>query len=201
MPRVTPLGFLARILWLALPVVLAGIAHMAIVAADLLPSLKVPLDGGRTIRGRRVFGDNKTLRGLLAMPALTALFFAGQSVLSARFGWARELAPFDYGFPDSAWHPLSAGAVYGLGYVVAELPNSFAKRRLDIAPGQESTGWTRRAFVLLDQVDSVAGCLVALVAFWTPPPSIAIGLLVVGTGLHLALNALLWAVGLRKRPI
>jgi hypothetical protein len=32
------------------------------------------------------------------------------------------------------------GASLGLVYILAELPNSFIKRRLDIAPGKNATG-------------------------------------------------------------
>src|SRR6266498_898812 len=54
-------------LWVFVPVLGAPIVHAPILRSDLLPGLKRPLDGGLELRGRRVFGANKTLRGLLAM--------------------------------------------------------------------------------------------------------------------------------------
>src|SRR5262245_31302627 len=41
----------------------------------------LPLDGGMTLRGRRVFGANKRLRGILVLPAAAAISFAAISVL------------------------------------------------------------------------------------------------------------------------
>jgi len=55
---------LLQLLWLAVPVVVSGLVHLAVMKLDLFPGLRVlPIDGGATFRGRRVFGDNKTWRG------------------------------------------------------------------------------------------------------------------------------------------
>jgi hypothetical protein len=51
---------LARALWVFLPVLGAYLAHAPVLRFDLLPSLKCPLDGGATFRGRRLLGDNKS---------------------------------------------------------------------------------------------------------------------------------------------
>lgn len=192
--------YLGRILWLALPVVLAGAAHMGIVAADLAPWLKIPLDGGATFRGKRVFGNNKTVRGLLAMALLTALFFQLQALLHERSEWVRAASFFDYTLPGSLWSPLAAGAVYGLGYALAELPNSLVKRQLGIGTGREAKGTLRWIFLVVDQGDSVLGCLVAILLFWRMPWHVFVTTLVVCTGLHLAMNALLYLARLRRRP-
>jgi hypothetical protein len=53
--------------WLFLPVGGAWIAHAPVLRWDLAPRLNRPIDGGRTLRGRRLFGDNKTWRGALVM--------------------------------------------------------------------------------------------------------------------------------------
>ncbi|MBI4615715.1 MAG: CDP-archaeol synthase [Planctomycetes bacterium] len=193
--------YLGRILWLALPVVLAGAAHMGVVSADIAPWLKIPLDGGAIFRGKRVFGNNKTVRGLLAMALFTALFFQLQSILYERFEWARSASFFDYTLPGRIWSPIAAGAVYGLGYALAELPNSLVKRRLGIGAGREATGVLRWIFLVVDQGDSVLGCLLAILLFWRMPWHVFVSTLAVCTGLHLALNALLYAARLRRRPV
>ncbi len=190
-----------KILYLALPPTLAGILHMAAAKLDLLPSLNRPVDGGYTWRGRRIFGRNKTWRGLLLIPVLTALFFYGQAWSFKWCQWARSMSFFDYTFPRSYWTPLTAGFVYGLGYALAELPNSFVKRQLGIGPGQEAANEVRWVFLLLDQGDSVLGCLLALCLFWCPPWKLFFLMLLVGTLLHLAMNFLLYLAGLRKRPV
>src|SRR5207247_7262960 len=72
-PRCAQGGMLTVIVqavWLALPVILGGVVHIAIIKLDLLPALaRVPLDGGMSLRGRRVLGDHKTVRGAATMIA------------------------------------------------------------------------------------------------------------------------------------
>jgi hypothetical protein len=45
------------------PVLGAPLAHAPVLRFDLLKPLKRPIDGGRTLNGRRLLGDNKTWRG------------------------------------------------------------------------------------------------------------------------------------------
>jgi CDP-archaeol synthase len=54
-------------LWLFLVLLGAPLLHAPVLRWDLLDALKRPLDGGRTLGGRRLLGDNKTWRGALCM--------------------------------------------------------------------------------------------------------------------------------------
>src|SRR5450432_4214077 len=64
----------AQTLLFALPVIVGGGLHIAAIRIGLWPGLaRVPLDGGLTWRGRRIFGENKTVRGAVVMVAATAL--------------------------------------------------------------------------------------------------------------------------------
>ena len=47
--------------WAFLPALGGALAHAPVLRFDLFPSLERPLDGGATLNGRRLFGDNKTL--------------------------------------------------------------------------------------------------------------------------------------------
>ena len=53
--------------------ILAGFAQTTWFAWQGSQTFAVPLDGGLTFRGRRLFGDNKTLRGLIVMVPAGAL--------------------------------------------------------------------------------------------------------------------------------
>jgi hypothetical protein len=53
--------------------------------------------------------------------------------------------------------PLLVGFLVGLGTVGGELPNSFLKRRLDIAPGARRRTPAGMALAVLDQGDLVLG--------------------------------------------
>ena len=156
-PAATPVtAGAARALWLTAPILIAGIVHVAVITLDLAPALARPIDGGRRWRGQPLLGRNKTWRGFLVMPAATAFTVAGQQAVAQRSRRLARLAPLAAAAPP-AW---MVGAICGATYVLAELPNSFIKRRLGIAPGT-SAPQARLAQYVVDQIDSVIGCAVA----------------------------------------
>lgn len=150
-------GRLERAVWLTAPILIAGIAHVAVITLDLAPVLARPIDAGRRWRGQPLLGSNKTWRGFVVMPAATAMTIAAQQRLARRSPRLVTLAPLVRGAPP-AW---VVGAICGAAFVVAELPNSFVKRRLGIAPGASRRG-SRVAQYVIDQIDSVIGCAVAI---------------------------------------
>lgn len=192
--------------WLSGPVVATGVLHMLVVKRDLWPRLRRPLDGGHTFRGKPLFGPNKTWRGLLFMTTGAALLGLLQGLLGGEMARRRGLACIDVAALAGGGEgplPLAAGyaavnAVLGLGYALGELPNSFLKRRQDVAPGKTSSGARGAFFFVLDQADSVVAPLVLgapLLGF--PWAVVAHGCLWL-TLLHLALNALLHRLKVRK---
>ena len=101
----------------------------------------------------RLFGANKTYRGLACVALGTAVGF----VLIRP-----SLLPMDP--PGLALVGLCVGAAA----MAAELPNSFLKRRLGIAPGSQASGARGVAFHVLDQVDMVFGAWAVLAWLVTP---------------------------------
>ena len=194
----------AQCFWLAAPVALTGILHMVVVATDMLPSLRVPLDGGRTWRGVPVFGPNKTWRGVVVMIAGSAVLGAAQGLFGGDWAAARDLAVVDLarlgralGDGHAAGYAL-LNAVMGLGYALGELPNSFLKRRLAIAPGRTSRGVLGTVFFLVDQGDSVfMALLLGALLFGFSWQIVVVGTVSL-TVLHLALNAAMYAGRLRR---
>ena len=53
----------------------------------------------------------------------------------------------------------------GLACGLSELPNSFVKRQLDIAPGATASGWINAVFYIFDQVDFLVGMWIVLAFF------------------------------------
>jgi CDP-diglyceride synthetase len=152
-----------QLLWLALPIIAAGLVHLAVMKLDLLPGLRrLPIDGGLTFRGRRLFGDNKTWRGAVVTITTTTLTAWGLAHLSGCCWSLPTLAPF------AETHPVVWGLLLGTGYIVGELPNSFAKRQLGISPGAAGQGLAGRVFWVVDQVDSLVGMLVFIAPVWQP---------------------------------
>ena len=180
------------------PVIFAGILNMVWCSTALAPRLNRPLDNGAVLRDkRRVFGDNKTWKGLLGMVALGAVSFVLWSLLVQRTSLA-QWDLFHQRHAATLAYDAFVGALLGLAYALFELPNSFLKRRLAIAPGKESTGPRKWLFVVLDQIDSVVGVAVVLAILATISPPFFLGLILVGGVTHILLNMGLFAVGLRR---
>ncbi len=145
-----------------LPVLGAPLLHAPVLRYDLLRWLRQPLDGGATWRGRRIFGANKTVRGALVM--LLGVLLA-TVVLEALWPAWWDALPRD--LRDAG--PVVVGALVGLGIVLGELPNSFLKRRLDIAPGSQRRSAGGLALTILDQGDLVVGVWIALLPVYGMP--------------------------------
>jgi hypothetical protein len=180
-------------LWIFLPVLGAPLLHAPVLRWDLLAALKRPLDGGRRWRGRRVLGDNKTWRGALCMTAGVVL----ATVALGQWDWWRDQ------LPDAvrASTPLLVGLLLGLGTVGGELPNSFLKRRLDIAPGARRRSAGGVALALLDQGDLVLGIWVCLLPVWVMPVWLAAIAFVAIAAAHAVLNVVGYAIGARAAPV
>jgi hypothetical protein len=187
----------ARSLWLVAPVLVAGLGHVVVLKIGRWPKrLARPIDGGRTWRGRPLLGANKTWRGPLLMASLSSLGMGLQSKAVSRSASLAELNTIDF----ERVNPWVAGAVYGLGYSLGELPNSFLKRQLGIPPG-EQVRHGRRLQYLVDQADSVVGCLLSLSLFHRPARADLLRAASLGLLLHLAVDQGMWAVGIKQpRP-
>ena len=129
----TDLAPIACALFLIAAFVLAGVAQTAWLGSRTSRRFAVPLDGARTFRGRRIFGDNKTARGFLVMvPATGAAFWLLARLIETRGPLAHGLWPLTLA---GYWW---LGVAAGFGFMLGELPNSFLKRQLGIPPGEAS---------------------------------------------------------------
>jgi CDP-2,3-bis-(O-geranylgeranyl)-sn-glycerol synthase len=174
--------------------VLAGMAQTAWFAAPLSRRFSQPIDGGARFRGRRVFGEHKTLRGFIVMiPAAAASFAA----LAAAIG-----DPAHAGlWPLSVAGYAGLGACGGLGFMAGELPNSFLKRQLGIRPGQcPRDRLAAAAQFLVDRIDSGVGMLLVVSAIVPTPALTWLLVLSVGPSIHWAFSVLMFHLGVKARP-
>lgn len=173
---------------------LAGVAQIAWFATPRSRAFAVPLDGGLRFRGRRVFGANKTLRGVVVMVPAAAVAFA-------LLAWAVPDVEGQWIWPIPIPAYAALGAWAALGFMAGELPNSFLKRQLDIAPGEAADG--SLAFfchLLLDRIDSGLGLLIAMsLVVEVPAPTWAYVLLL-GPFIHWSFSAVMFRFGLKGRP-
>jgi hypothetical protein len=199
------MNLLARIFWLAGPVVVAGLLHMIVVRRKVLAWLAVPIDGGKTLGGKPIFGPNKTWRGFVWMIGASAVMGAFQGYFYGEWAERANVAPCDLALVGLDFHvaegPLQQMVGYlllnvalGAGYALGELPNSFVKRRANVEPGKTTSPF----FFVLDQADSVVAALLLGKAFFPLEWSLVLWGMLALTLLHLAINAWLYLARVRK---
>ncbi len=121
--------------------------------------------------GERIFGDHKTIRGLLSGLIVGSVVGIFESFLSAsNMAIMAALA--------------SAGALLG------DLGGAFIKRRMRIKPGQPLPG--------VDQLDFVFGAVLLVSLIYTPTPGTLLILFCVTPPIHLFANISAYKLGLKS---
>ena len=150
-----------------IPLIISNVLHMVLVKKNGLPSLSIPINS-------IWFGPNKTLRGFVFVTIVNGIAYL---IINWPGGWLLSgLSPESYlqqeinighdptyqsyssdiNFLNTLLMQASIGAVYGLFYMLFELPNSWIKRRMGIDAG-DSSSRSRWFFTLLDKTDSSIG--------------------------------------------
>ena len=175
----------------------AGALHTLWLRSRFSVRFMIPLDGYRTFRGKRIFGDNKTFRGFMVMvPAVGAVFLVLGLLHTILPAWLSRgvwpLSPSSY---------VLLGLWAGFGFMAGELPNSFLKRQLGIPPGAAPAhGWAKPLCFLLDRLDSIAGMMLAL-SWVVPIPLQTWGyVLVIGPGVHWSFSVDMFLLQVKARP-
>jgi CDP-2,3-bis-(O-geranylgeranyl)-sn-glycerol synthase len=171
-----------QVLWLFVPAYLANMSPVLV--QGWFPRLATPIDGGRSFRGKRLLGDHKTWRGLVAGIVVGTAAYELQRLLHTA-GFAPDLALLDY-----AGHPVLPGFLLGLGTGVGDAVKSFFKRRVDIAPGG--------SWPVFDQLDFFAGAYLFVSAVHVPPILPTLACLPVVLAGSVAVTAIGWALGLKE---
>lgn len=180
------------------PTILAGIFNMLFLKLPVLKFLSKPIDNNKNfVDGKRIFGDNKTWKGIAGYVILN-------TVCTVLWGFVclnPKLASLDFFYlnhENTIPYNLLVGVLLGLGYSLFELPNSFLKRRLDITPGKTISGFWKIFFIFLDQADSIFGVALVVWLFYDIGILLYLGFVAVGALTHIILNMLLYFAHLRK---
>lgn len=178
--------------------ILAGIFNMIWCKAPILQKLQIPIDGGKNFAdGKRLFGDNKTWKGLIGYLILNILVSVIWGILCNRLN-INQYNFFYMEHENVLLYNLWIGLLLGLGYSLFELPNSFLKRRLNIEPGKPTEGIQKYFFIFLDQADSVFGCCLVVCFFHSMSIGFYFLYVLLGAGTHIVINMMLYFLKLRK---
>lgn len=182
-------------LFLILAFILAGVAQTWWFKSPRSARFAIPLDRGHTFRGRPIFGANKTWKGFVVMVPATVLAFFVLGTLARALPIGKGLWPLSPG-----GYAL-LGAVASIGFMAGELPNSFIKRQLAIAPGGAPRARGARYFAFaVDRLDSVLGMLIALSLAVPTMWQVWVLVLCLGPAIHWLFNVALFFLGVKERP-
>lgn len=173
-----------EIIYFVFPLLFAGlIHHLVIIKYNLFSFLYKPIDNNFNYKNIPLLGKSKTWRGLVMVPILSSI---GSLIIS-------YFIPIQINLP-----PLLVGLLLGLGYSIAELPNSFIKRRLKIKSGEKTYNKFFNLFFILDQIDSVTGSVLVLLFIYPVSFNLCLLILIIGSLLHLSVDIYLNQYGYKK---
>ena len=187
-------GFtVVQVLYLFAPLLASAALSGVVLRFDLFPALRRPIDAGLSFHGNRLFGDNKTWRGVVVAVIGSIATAAVQKAIEAQ---TRAVALVDYRDLSAIWF----GGAMAAGAMLGELPNSFVKRRMGIPPGGTSRGSKAVLFYVWDQTDLLTGAW-PLLSVWMRPSTLVV---LVSFALALTIHPLValvgHAVGARRSP-
>lgn len=172
--------FILRCFYLMLP---SYFANMAPVIVKKINLFRQPLDFGKKLGSRPVFGKNKTFRGFVFGIAFAVIVAYAQFLLYG-IGVFKSISFVDY----RGW--LFFGILSGTGALTGDLAKSFFKRRLGIKPGEK--------FVPFDQTDFILGSFLFIAPFFKIDIKIFLTSLVLSFLLHIIVNHAAYYLGIRQ---
>ncbi len=114
----------------------------------------MPMDAGITLRGRPLFGRNKTWRGFIAGVVSATAVLALQQLATLH---SSVLTNFTTDINFTHLPTLLLGPALGAGALLGDAIESMIKRQIGIAPGK---GWYP-----FDQTDFIIGAIIASLPF------------------------------------
>ncbi len=169
------LGSILDLAYFLLP---AAIANMIpVFVKHKFDYLNLPLDFGIKLGGKRLLGENKTLRGLI-FAIIGAIITVYLQIILYDYKLFRNLSIVDY----SQINFLLFGFLTGFGVMFGDAIGSFVKRRLNVAPG--------KPLLFVDQVNSVVGLGIFVLPFYLRSFKDFVYLLIIWTVGHFVLKFL-----------
>ena len=141
--------------WFFGPAGLANVLAFASGKIRILRPLNYPVDFGLKLRGKRILGSHKTIRGFVVGIVAAIMGVYLQVFLYTILPWQQQLFPIDY----TVVNPVLLGFLLGFGALAGDSVKSFFKRQMGIQPG--------RSWFPYDQIDYIGGGIV-LTWFYVP---------------------------------
>lgn len=177
----------------------AGLANASPPIGNKIPYLnrfKTPMDFGKSWHDERIFGQNKSWRGLLFGTLVAAIsgYFVG-----VFFG--EEMIAFHPSITSNSWLEStspelffsSLGALLGFGALIGDAVESFFKRRSGVSPGE--------SWFPFDQIDYIVGALIAITPIVILSWRQYLIILILWFALHMVFSYVGYLLKLKDKPI
>lgn len=182
-----------------MPVIFAGILNMVWVKLPYLSSWSKPIDKNKNFYDdKRIFGANKTWKGFIGMIIFAIISTIIWGLICSKLQYLNANNYLYRNNDNSLTYNIYIGFLLGLAYALLELPNSFLKRRINIVPGKTLKGLKSIFFVLLDQADSIFGCVLVIAFVYPMSFKFYIAYVCLGALTHIVINMCLYLAKLRK---
>lgn len=157
------------------------------ISGKLLPRFSYPLDFHRTFRGKRIFGDHKTIRGIILGTIAGSIFFIFQYLQGTKYN--QLYVSENYGIINL----LLMGFSLSFGGLIGDAMKSFVKRQFNILPG--------RTWFPFDQIDWILGTIIFSIWFIDFELIFIIWALFIGLILHVLIKLIGYLLKLQDESI
>ena len=166
----------------------AAFANMApVMFKSKLGFLAIPIDRGKMVGEKPMFGSHKTVRGFVVGIGMAVIVALLQAWLY-KYPVIRQLSIVDFG--KGYGFAALVGFLMGFGALFGDLAKSFVKRRLEIGPG--------KPFIPFDEVDFAIGALVFSAIIIEIAWNVAVVSIALAFVFHIIINHLAFYFGIRK---
>lgn len=177
-------------LWFFLPAAIANMMPIFAAHWGFIKKYDYPMDCHKTFRGKRIFGDHKTVRGLIVGMIFSTLVL-----------WLQQLAVVHIHFIASLTTQVNytqlpvlvLGPIFGFAAIAGDAIESFFKRQIGIKPGD---GWFP-----FDQLDYIVAAALATMPFVRLSWLQYLWLVLFWFATHIVSTIIGYKLGLKDKPI
>lgn len=175
--------FIFKLFYFMLPAYFANMAP--VVFRKYLLFLDIPVDFGKKINNKPIFGRTKTIRGFL-VGILSAILVVFLQKTFMDYSFLERISLINY----KEFNFIIIGFIFGFGSLFGDLVKSFIKRRIGKSP---SESWK-----IFDQLDYVLGSLLFISVVVSLSIKQVFGVILLSLILTIFTNQISWKMGLRK---
>ncbi len=171
-------------IWFLMP---AYVAILFPVLTKNISFLDKPVDLGKKFKGKRIFGKNKTYRGLF-FGFLAGMIMTTIQIILFKYSIIQNLSWIDY-----SESGLLIGVLLSFGALLGDLVKSFFKRRLNIKPSEP--------WIFFDQADYIFGAILLVSIVYLPNWDRILILFITGIIIHFISVWISYLLGIKKHWI